>query len=76
MNKGALCRWIQVTAEISIDDLSMSGIDQLVNALYCVQRAAVGPIGLLFRRQVGLEYRFENQHCRRLHNPIPDCWYA
>ena len=31
MNQGALCRWIQVAAEISIDDLSMSGVDQLVD---------------------------------------------
>ena len=65
----------KVTAEIRIDDLSMSSVDQLVDVLYCVQRAAVCPIGILFRRQVGLKYRFENQHRRRLHNPISDCWY-
>ena len=67
---------VKVTAEISINDLSMSRFDQLVNVLYCVQCAAVCPIGILFRLQVGLEDRFENQHGRRLHNPIPDCWYA
>jgi hypothetical protein len=51
----------------------MSGVDQLVDVLYCVQCAAVCPIGILFRLQVGLRYRFENQHGCRLHNPISDC---
>ena len=51
---------VKVTDEISIDDLSMSRFDQLVNVLYCVQRAAVYPIGILLRLQVGLEDRFEN----------------
>jgi hypothetical protein len=73
MNQGALCRWIQVAAEIRINDLSMTRIDQLVDVLYCVQRAAVCSVGILFRRQVGLEDRFEYQHGRSLHNPIPDC---
>src|SRR5258707_13509522 len=73
MNKGALCRWIQVAAEIRIHDLPMSRVDQLVDVLYCVQRAAVCPIGILFLRQVGLEDWFEYQHGRGLHNPIPDC---
>ena len=66
---------VKVTAEISINDLSMSGIDQLVNVLYCVQRAAVRPIGILLRLQVGLEDWFKNQHCCHLHNPISDCRY-
>jgi hypothetical protein len=67
---------IKVAAEIRINDLPMTGIDQLVDALYCVQCAAVCPIGILLRLQVSLEDRFENQHCRRLHSPIPDCRYA
>jgi hypothetical protein len=64
---------IEVAAEIRIDNLSMSGVDQLVDVLHCVQRAAVCSIGMLFRLQVSLEDRFENQHRRRLHNPISDC---
>jgi len=67
---------IKVAAEIRINDLPMTGVDQLVDALYCVQCAAVCPIGILLRLQVSLEDRFENQHCRRLHSPIPDCRYA
>ena len=67
---------IKVAAEIRINDLIMSCVDQLVDVLYCVQRAAVRPIGILFRLQVGLEDRFENQHGRSLCNPIPDCRYA
>src|SRR5215831_36942 len=57
---------VKVTAEISINDLSMSGVDQLVDVLHCVQCAAICPVGILFRLQVDLEDRFENQHCR--------CW--
>src|SRR5450631_3146611 len=67
---------IKVAAEIRINDLPMSRVDQLVDVLYCVQRAAVRPIGILLRLQVSLEDRFENQHCRHLRNPIPDCWYS
>jgi hypothetical protein len=50
----------------------MTGVDQLVDVFYRVQCAAVRPIGILFRLQVSLEDRFEDQHCRRLHNPITD----
>src|SRR5215510_9349383 len=66
---------VEVTAEISINDLSMSGIDQLVNVLYGVQCAAICPIGILLRLQVGLENWFENQHRRRLRHPISDAGY-
>ncbi len=67
---------IKVAAEIRINDLPMSRVDQLVDVLYCIQCAAVRPIGILFLRQVGLEDWFEYQHGRGLHNPIPDCRYA
>jgi len=67
---------VKVAAEIRIDNLFMSGVDQLVDVLHCVQCAAICPVGILFRLQVDLEDRFENQHCRRLHNPIPDCRYS
>jgi hypothetical protein len=40
---------IVVAAEIRINDLPMSRVDQLVDPLYCVQRAAVRPIGILLR---------------------------
>ena len=67
---------IKVAAEIRINDLPMSRVDQLVDVLYCVQRAAVCPIGILLRLQVRLEDWFEYQHGRGLRNPIPDCRYA
>ena len=67
---------IKVAAEIRINDLLMTRIDQLVDVFYCVQCAAVRPIGILLRLQVGLEDRFEYQHAPGLHNPISDCWYA
>ena len=50
----------------------MSGVDQLVDVLHGVQRAAVCPIGILVRLQIGIEDRFENQHLCRLHHPISD----
>jgi len=61
---------VEVAAEIGIDNLFMSRVDQLVDLLHGVQCAAVCSIGVLFRRQVGFEDGFENQYCRRLHNPI------
>jgi hypothetical protein len=54
----------------------MSGLDQLVDLLYRVQRAAVMPIAILFRLQVSLENRFEHQHCRHLRRAVADRWYA
>ena len=36
---------IEVAAEIRINDLPMSRLDQLVDVLYCVQRAAVCSVG-------------------------------
>ena len=64
---------VKVGTEICVYDFSMASVDQLMDVSYCVQCAAVFPIGVLFRLQVGFEDRFQNQHCRRLHNPIPDC---
>ncbi len=53
----------------------MPGVYQLVDVSYGVQCTAVFAIGVLLRLQIGLEYRFENQNCRRLHRPIPDGGY-
>ena len=64
---------IEVAAKIRINDLPMSRLDQLVDVLYCIQCAAVCSVGILLHRQVSLEDRFEYQHGRGLHNPIPDC---
>jgi len=66
---------IEVAAEISVDNLSMAAVEQLVDVPHGIQCAAVCPIGILFRLQIGLEYRFEYQHCRRLRDPIFDRWY-
>jgi hypothetical protein len=63
---------IKVVAEICVDNFSMASFNQLVDVLYCVQCAAVSPIGVLFRLQIGLEYRFENQNCRHFRCPIAD----
>jgi len=44
----------------------MVGVEQFVDIPHCIQRTAVCPIGVLFRLQVGLEYRFEHQNSSRL----------
>jgi hypothetical protein len=59
----------KVGAEICIYDFSMASVDQLMDVSYCVQCAAVFPIGVLFRLQVGFEYGFEDQDCRPF--PLP-----
>jgi hypothetical protein len=47
---------IKVGAEICVDDFSMAGVDQLTDVSYSVQCAAVSPIGVLSRLQVGFEW--------------------
>jgi hypothetical protein len=63
---------IKVAAQICVYNLSMAGIEQFVNMPHGIQRAAVCPIGVLFLRQVGFEYWFENQNCRTLRHPVTD----
>jgi hypothetical protein len=46
---------IKVAAQICVNDFSMASVDQLVDVLYCIQCAAVSPIGVLFWLQIGLE---------------------
>jgi hypothetical protein len=68
---------IEVTAEVCVNNfLMMASIDQLVDSIHRVQRAAVSPIGVLFRLQIGLENRFENQNCRHFRRPISDSGHS
>jgi hypothetical protein len=39
---------------------------------YSIQCAAVSPIGVLFRLQVGFEYGFEYQNCCHFRCPVTD----
>ena len=54
----------------------MAGVEQLVDMLHGVQGAAVWPIGVLFRRQVGLEDRSEHQHSSHLCHAVFDRGHA
>jgi hypothetical protein len=63
---------IEITGKVCVHDLSMSGVDQLMDVSYCVQGAATAPIGVLFRLQVGLEDGIENQHCRHHDHAVAD----
>ncbi len=63
---------VKVGAEICIYDFSMASVDQLMDVSYCIQCAAIFPIGVLFRLQVGFEYGFENQDCCHFRCPVAD----
>src|ERR1700686_5294663 len=54
----------------------MPSIDQLMDIPYGIQCAAVLPIGILFRLQIGLEDRFEYHPRRHLRRPVTDNGYA
>jgi hypothetical protein len=72
--KSSACgRVIEIAAQIRVNNFSMSSVDQLVDVSHGVQRAAVAPIGILFRLQIGLEDGFEHQH-RRHHAPLDRGW--
>src|SRR5215472_7003313 len=48
----------------------MTSVEQLVDMPYGVQRAAVLAVGVLLWLQVGLENRFEHQHCGQFRDTI------
>ena len=54
---------IKVAAEIRINNFSMASVDQLMNVSYCVQCAAVSPIGECSGVDLPRD-RFENQNHR------------
>ena len=67
---------IEIAGKICVNDFLMSGVDQLVDALYGVQRAAVTPISVLFRLEIGLENGVEHQHRRHHRNTVADGGYS
>ena len=67
---------VKVGTEICIYDFFMASVDQLMDVSYCVQCAAVFPIGVLFRLQVGFEYGFEHQNCRDFRRPVTDSGHS
>jgi hypothetical protein len=50
LEKTGMRKSIEVGTEICIYDFSMAGVDQLMDVSYCVQCAAVSPIGVLLWR--------------------------
>ena len=76
LHKLGMRKSVKVGAEICIYDFSMASVDQLMDVSYCVQCAAVFPIGVLFRLQVGFEYGFENQNCCHLRCPVTDSGHS
>jgi hypothetical protein len=67
---------IEMATEVCVNNFLMASLDQLVDSIHRVQRAAVSPIGVLFRLQIGLEDGFENQNCRHFRRPIPDSGHS
>ena len=76
LHKLGMRKTIKVAAEICIYDFSMASVDQLMDVSYGVQCAAVFPIGVLFRLQVGFEYGFEHQNCGHFRCPVADSGYS
>src|SRR4029077_14770708 len=76
LHKLGMRKSIKVAAEICIYDFSMASVDQLMDVSYGVQCAAVFPIGVLFRLQVGFEYGFEHQNCGHFRCPVADSGYS
>ncbi len=67
---------IEIPGKIRVYDLSMSGVDQLMNVSYCVQCAAASPIGVLFRLQIGLENGVEHQNRRHHDRAVTDSGHS
>ena len=68
--------FVKVAAEVRVNNFSMPGVDQLVDMPDGMQRAAVLPVGILFRLQIGLEDRFEYQNRSYLRRSVADSGYA
>src|ERR1700739_5069589 len=72
LEKFGVWKSIKISGQVCIHDFYMSAVDQPVNLTDCVQRAAVTPIGVLFRLEFGLEERGGHQYRRHHHTSVPD----
>lgn len=66
---------VEVAAQVRIDHLRIASIQQVLDRSHRILRIASGPISVLLRLQIGLEYRFEDQHCGHLHHAVADRGY-
>jgi hypothetical protein len=66
---------IELATQICVNNFSIPSVDQLVDLAHRVQCAPITPIGILFRRQIRFENRFEYQDCRRFHHPVSNGGY-
>src|SRR6202521_2123465 len=60
----------EVAAQVRIDHLAMAAVDQGVHLPDGVQTATPRSVPILLRRQIGLENRTQDQHCRRLDHSV------
>ena len=63
---------VEVSAQIRIYNLSMSGVQQSVDGLDGVLRFALGSVAILLRLQIGLENRAQYLQHGHLHHAIRD----
>ena len=63
---------VEVTGQVRVDHLGMPRPEQPFDLPNGVQGAALRAVGVLFRLQVGLEDRLQDQHRRHLHHAIFD----
>src|SRR5689334_14613716 len=74
LNKLGVWNRIEVATQVCVYNFMITGVNQLVDASHRIKRAAVPPVGILLRRQVRLENRFEHQHRRRFPPPGLGWW--
>ena len=63
---------VEVPAQVSVNHLSMPGVEQRHNLPDGIQGTSSGSVRVLLGRQVGLEDRLQDQHRRRLHHAVLD----
>ena len=66
----------EVVGQIAVNNLVVPRIHEAVDAFHRVVGAPSRSVGVLLRLQVGLEYRRQHEHRRRLRHPVPDAGNA
>jgi hypothetical protein len=61
---------VEIPTQVRVDDLRVPGVEQRMDLLHGVQRAPSLAVSVLFRLQVGLEDRLQDQQRSHLHDTI------
>src|SRR4029450_1574108 len=63
---------VGVPAQVRLDHLRVPKARQAMNLSHGIQGTAIRPVGVLLRRQIGLEDRLQDQEQSSLHHPVLD----